>query len=199
MLAVNATELKVTDGDRVLTLASLVASESPKQHAMIEGGSTDPLSGVLTGQIEKLRNSVVQIISTESKFNWRKPWNAGRTSMVSGTGFFARINDHKFIITNAHVVKQSTSAVIRIPALGEETFEVEIFAICHDKDVALLRVAHGKARRQLARVLHKLKVELQVLALGNSDSMVQGSVTVAVGYPLGQANLKFSTGILSGR
>ena len=30
--------------------------------------------------------------------------------------------------------------------------QVEIFAVCHDKDVALLRVSHGKAREQLERV-----------------------------------------------
>jgi len=195
--AASAVELRVRDGDRVHAMASLLATPEP-QHALIEG-SSEPLAGVLTGQIEKLRNAVVQILSTESRFNWRRPWNAGRTSMVSGSGFFVSIKNHKFILTNAHVVKQSTSAVIRIPALGEETFEVEIFAVCHDKDVALLRVSHGKAREQLERVLHQKKVELTVLTLGNSDDMVQGSVTVAVGYPLGQANLKFSTGILSGR
>ncbi len=72
-----------------------------------------------------------------------------------------------------------------------------MFGVCYEKDVALLRLTRD-AHRALEEVRVRNGGSIQHLTLGDSDKFAQGSVALAVGFPLGQANLKFSTGILSG-
>lgn len=120
------------------------------------------------------------------------------------------------IATNAHVVEHSLSIRIAAPVVfGQETFETRVLAICHSKDVALLQLKPGQDLRTAIPAAEKATDEMlretagqetpgeenfsfSTLELGDSDVFVQGSKAVAVGYPLGQNNLKLSSGIVAG-
>lgn len=205
-----ATSLSIPDGDlkkdalKLLSLPIGRIGSEPGVRSLLDASSgsfVDPsASGVLTDQIDRIRHAVVQLIAQQETFNWLTPWLKGTSDgLVTGTGFFVDFQGTRFIITNGHVVKQASVVVMRIPALGEETIPLKVYAVCHDKDIALLTVDHEKGTEVLNHLLEQRKTKIETLKLGNSDHFRQGSVTIAVGYPLGQANLKFSTGILSGR
>lgn len=176
-----------TDGD----------SSSPPSTSYSEG-PRDVGTGMLTSDvIGRVRNAVVQVLTVKSDFNWLQPWASGQTSRKSGTGFFVTLDGESFIVTNAHVVEQGMSLSIRVPALGEEAFAVDPFAICHKRDLALLRIAPSAATR-FADMMKDSGRAVQHLEFADSDAFDQGTTTMAAGYPLGQANLKFSLGILAG-
>jgi len=154
-------------------------------------------SAVRQMDLKKIRNAVVQIVCAHSGFNWKAPWQAASEAEVLGTGFFVQIDGHSYILTNAHVVKEAIKVRVRVPDIGLDNFVADVFGICFEKDIALLRL-RAEDRINLQRIRERVGGSIQHLTLGDSDRFAQGSVAVAVGYPLGQANLKFSTGILSG-
>lgn len=138
------------------------------------------------------QNTVVQIFAQVGKFNWLEPYKVEAQFESRGTGFF--INDQGYIVTNAHVVNEAKTVWINIPALGRETIRVEVISFCPDRDLALLRITP----EDLERVRKKLG-QVPFLMLGDSDTAQRTNKVLVLGYPLGQQNMKSTTGVVSGR
>ena len=62
-----------------------------------------------------------------------------------GTGFFLKVDGHRIkeeglLLTNAHVVTNSPVVKIMTTYIEHQALPVTVVAICHDRDLALLKV-----------------------------------------------------------
>ena len=135
-------------------------------------------------EIRTFYNSVVRITVYSKSFDFENPQNMGNNTKSSGSGFF--INKDGYILTCSHVIEDATKVMINIPSIGQTEHEAEVFGFCPYFDIAMLRVKNFKNKSFLK--LHKANVEVS-----------PGSESYAIGFPLGQENLKITKGIISGQ
>lgn len=114
----------------------------------------------------------------------------------SGSGFFIKIGrEDGYILTNAHVVRNSKSIQIRSPLTSEENFKVEIVGLIKslEPDIALLRLPP----EELIRFKKLAGKKIPFLALGDSNSVRRGVEVKAIGYPMGMDEPNISGGEIS--
>lgn len=141
--------------------------------------------------LEKVEHAVVQIVAHAAYFNWRDPYRVRTQAEVLATGFFIDTEGHLF--TNAHVVDQAKLIEVHVPALGRIALRAHVVSFCPENDIALLKLQD----EDIERIRQHLG-QIDYLELGDSDAVVRTEPILALGYPLGQYNLKGSTGIVSG-
>ena len=129
-------------------------------------------------------SSVVRIIVYSKSYDFENPQNTGTNSKSSGSGFF--IDEKGHILTCSHVIEDATKVVVNIPSIGHTEYEADVLGFCPFFDVAMLKVKDFKNASFLK--LHK----------GNM-TVNPGSESYAIGFPLGQENLKITKGIVSGQ
>lgn len=129
--------------------------------------------------------SIVRIIATNPKFDWFMPFKIAEVRYATGSGFF--IDEHH-ILTCCHVVERASNIEIEIPLIGRRTIKAEVKCLCYYFDIALLYVKDYTS--QLFLPLSDKKEEEQIS---------QGDVVTALGFPLGQNNIKATRGIISGQ
>lgn len=97
-----------------------------------------------------------------------------------GTGFI--VDPSGIIVTNQHVVSDSTATYKVITSEGKE---YEIVEIVRDdsNDIAILKID---------------ATNLPALGLGDSDTLVVGQTVIAIGTPLGEYAGSVTTGVISG-
>lgn len=139
-----------------------------------------------------VKDTVLQIFAQKAADDLLKPYQTPTQYQATGSGFF--INEEGEIITNAHVVDQAKSVWIQIPALGKKQIDVEIIGVSPDRDLALL-----KLKDEGMQIIKQEIGSIKFLKLGNSDFVHSADEIMALGYPLGQQNLKSTTGVVSGR
>jgi len=143
--------------------------------------------------IQKLvKDTVVQIFSQVTEFNFLEPYKTPDQSEGVGSGFF--INDKGDIVTNYHVVAQATTVQIQIPSFGMDRFDAEVIGASPERDIALLKLTK-ESKEKISKTLKKIPF----LKLGDSDTILRSQEVLALGYPLGQLRLKSTLGIVSGR
>lgn len=135
---------------------------------------------------QALSQKTVKIISQKIEMDWNHPYKNLSTKKSIGSGFFIDLKGH--LITCSHVIENSKKIFIEVPFEGDTKFEVEVVGLCPDFDIALLKTK--KYQNQEYYELHNRK-EVYL--------MKPGEEVYAVGFPLGQDNLKFTKGIISGR
>ena len=153
---------------------------------------TSSKSNVWLNVQKKAKDTVVQIFTEVSMFNWLEPYKTPFQSKSFGTGFF--ISADGDIITNYHVVSQFSSLQIQLPSFGRKRFDVDIVGVCPDKDTALLRL-----KKDALKFIKDKLGKISYLEFGNSDAIVRTQEILALGYPLAQERLKSTLGVVSGR
>jgi S1-C subfamily serine protease len=133
--------------------------------------------------IKDISHKIVKIFPQEANINWSLPYQLEQPNVTMGTGFF--IDKNGYILTAAHVIAHAASVTIQIPAEGDKRFGAKICGFCPDLDLALLKV-EGYINKH-----HCL--------LAEGDIVVPGDRVYAIGFPLGQTNIKITEGIVSGR
>lgn len=100
------------------------------------------------------------------------------TTAASGSGFI--ISEDGYILTNYHVVEDSSS--ITVSLYDGSSYEAELVGYDESNDIAVLKVeADG----------------LTPVILGDSDNMNVGDMVVAIGNPLGELTFSLTTGVVS--
>jgi serine protease Do len=141
---------------------------------------------------DMVEDTVVQVFSHISAIDLLKPYTQPAQGSGAGSGFF--ISEDGYLITNAHVVDQAHSIWIQIPSLGKEILDVELIGVSPERDVALLKVTPESYEKIIA-----VLGSIPFLTLGDSNTVYRSDQVMALGYPLGQQNLKSTTGDVSGR
>ena len=104
----------------------------------------------------------------------------------TGTGFVLKVVDDKaYILTNHHVIEQSTS--VKVVFTNNKTEEVEVVGSDEYSDIAVLAVAKDKI--------------ISVAELGSSEDLKVGDTSFAVGAPLDSSAYAWTVtrGIISGK
>ena len=134
-----------------------------------------------------LSKKTVKIISQKITYDWIYPYKNKKPSQSIGSGFFI---DKEHIITCSHVIEDSKVVFIEIPFIGSDRIPVDVIGLCPDLDIALLKVRNNSYKNKDYYELHYNKKIYEI----NS-----GVDVFAIGFPLGQDNLKITKGIISGR
>ena len=128
--------------------------------------------------------SVVRIIAYNIGFDWSMPFQKDQHTESVGTGFFFDKEGH--ILTCSHCVEDATEVFVEIPTERNKQYSVVVKGICPFFDIAVLKIEGYKNKTYCK--------------LDNGKTTIKSGVeTIAVGYPLGQNNLKFTKGIISGQ
>ncbi|MEM9478952.1 MAG: trypsin-like peptidase domain-containing protein [Verrucomicrobiota bacterium] len=166
--AINAQELTKTNPTKPPVAASAAAVET----ALI---TDNPVLGSASRY-----EAIVRIENSSLVPDYRTPWNYGRDSAGSGTGFL--IGENKFL-TNAHVV--SDSRLVYIKKVGDaKPYRARILHIAHDCDLAMLELEDASAFDGVE--------PLQIGELPQLDSTVK-----VVGFPIGGERISVTSGVVS--
>lgn len=135
----------------------------------------------------KYRNSVIQIFANIANYNSSRPYRMPVDTTARGSGFI--IDTHGHVLTNAHVVMGSMSLLARIPKMGDVDLDIKLVNICPDKDLALLQFPEN-IQKKIGKIIP--------IQIGDDKQLQETEKVITMGYPLGQEQLKFTTGIISG-
>lgn len=105
-------------------------------------------------------------------------WGYQSTAAASGSGFI--LTSDGYILTNYHVIEDSTS--ITVTCYDNTTYEAEVIGYDGSNDIAVLKVdATG----------------LTPVILGDSSKLNVGDDVIAIGNPLGELTFSLTSGIVS--
>lgn len=127
-----------------------------------------------------IQKSVIQIKSTKTTPDFRKPWLYDKEYNSRGSGFY--IGDGR-ILTNAHVVTNARYVTVE-KHLSPKTIKAKILFVAHDSDLALMTVDDKS-----------FFDDLSPIPIG--DIPLHGSPVFTVGYPTGGSELSVTKGIVS--
>lgn len=174
-------------------LSSLVVA-SPAENAQIAARAPEQVKEKSWMDIfDQVKGSIVQIVVYKQAYDFIKPFRDGDFGESAGSGFVATAQGD--IFTNWHVARNGARIFIQHPLVWKERFEVEFVGASPQNDWAHLRVKSDELVRLNALLPDKA---LKPLALGNSDNLRIGTELMLLGYPLGQEELKYANGPVSG-
>lgn len=125
-------------------------------------------------------SAVVKVFATSQAPDFGCPWQSVSPSSGSGSGV---VIDENRLLTGAHVVANATFVQIQ-KSSSTHKFTAEIEAICHDSDLALIRVKDADFMKGI-----------QAAKLGDLPSL-RDRVSV-VGYPIGGEEVSITEGVVS--
>lgn len=150
------------------------------------GQSPSVVTNVPTGEItpsnhaSDIYKSIVRIEAAVQMPDYQTPWNAGRFSGGTGTGFL--IGKNRFL-TNAHVVSNSRRILITMHGSSRK-HAARVVHIAHDCDLALLEVEDFTPFETLPH--------LSIGPVPQLESQVR-----VIGYPVGGERISVTRGVVS--
>ena len=141
--------------------------------------------GLDSFDLEPFYKIVVKVITSKNVIDYRRPYHIKNSAESLGTGFFFDLQGH--ILTCAHVVSHASKVYIEVPHHGQHRYEVDVCGVCHEFDIAVIKVRD---------YTNDGFCSLQRPA---PDDVKAGDTTFALGFPMGQNNLKTTKGIISGQ
>ena len=154
-----------------------------------KGGHATTLDTKEREKIDKsYYESIVRVISHDTEFDYEYPFKIKGDSESSGTGFF--IDQQGHILTCSHVVEDASHVFVEIPTQGKKQYKAKILGVCPFFDLAVIKVLEYS---------NTAFCPLYEDESGDDDWVKSGDETYALGFPLGQDNLKVTKGIISGQ
>lgn len=145
---------------------------------------------------DRWKNSVLQLKVTRAIYNSTRPYLDPDDTLSFGTAFIIDI-ERGYIATNAHVVSDAITINGRVPKLGKRDLSIELISICKEKDLALCKIHHDDIKL-ITRSLNQDKINELNMKFGDNMELKETDEVMTIGYPLGQENIKYTTGIVSG-
>jgi S1-C subfamily serine protease len=137
---------------------------------------------------DSMYSNIVRIVAHTTDFDFELPFKINGTATFSGTGFF--INSNGDILTCAHVVSNASHVYIEIPSEGKQQYAATVLGVCPFFDLAVIHIEMYK---------NSTCCELEEPNPADINAVQSGDETYALGFPLGQDNLKVTKGIISGQ
>jgi serine protease Do len=147
-------------------------------------------------QGDKWKNSVLQLKVVKALYKASRPYGDPNDKTISGSAFIIDI-ERGHVITNAHVVSNAISIVGRVPKLGKRDISLELIGICKEKDLALCKIHHDDIKLMTRGMKSEECLTLN-MQFGDNMELKETDEVMTIGYPLGQENIKYTTGIVSG-
>lgn len=144
---------------------------------------------------EKIRSSVLRIKNTSRYVDVYQPQIQGDYYTSMGSGFIYDI-DRGVVVTNAHVVDCSLILKVFSPDLGDKPLDAKLQAYAPDLDVAVI-ILSAEAIKDIKTASKKTSAQLN-FNFADSFTLNEAEEVMTVGYPQGEQNVKFTTGIISG-
>ena len=132
---------------------------------------------------QSIENSIIKIYSTSKSFNYRMPWSTPELFPGTGSGFVIRLNSGLRIMTNAHVISNSTYIQVTRPDRAKK-YHADLEHVGHDCDLAILKVRD-----------EDFFADLEALSFGPLAKQRQEVDTL--GYPAGGDSLSITSGSIS--
>ena len=142
--------------------------------------------------IQRYKNSVMQLICVRGVYNPFRPQISPDDRKESGTGFIIDIQ-RGLVLTNAHVVSNAISIAGRLLFFGDQDLSLTLVSICREKDIALCKLDDDIRDKLLAQWSNDSNMKF-----GDNIALQETTPVMSIGFPLGQKNIKFTTGIVSG-
>jgi S1-C subfamily serine protease len=141
----------------------------------------------ISGVVEKVSPSVVSVVTTSKSqstnlFSWY--FGSGSEQEQSGAGTGVVISADGYVITNKHVIPESTTSVAVVMRDGTKYENVEVVGRDPLNDIAFLKIKDVK--------------DLTPAEFGDSSALKQGQKVVAIGNALGQYSNTVTAGIIGG-
>jgi S1-C subfamily serine protease len=163
-----------------LLASSILAGSASAQDAVPAEAPAAPIRSASQELLSQKYEAIVRIENSTVVPDYAVPWNAGRDSGGSGTGFL--ISENRFL-TNAHVV--SDSELIYIKKVGDpKPYRATIVNIAHDCDLALLQLDDPSAF-----------ADVKPLEFGSVPGL--DTVVKTIGYPIGGERISVTSGVVS--
>lgn len=145
------------------------------KQSIVNTGNNGSKKYSISDIVSACENSVVEI-STETVQR-----NAFMQQYVSeGAGSGVVISADGYIITNNHVIANSTKISVRLKS--GKSYEGKLIGTDEESDIAVVKIE---------------ATELKAATLGNSDKLVVGELSIVIGNPLGTLGGTVTDGIIS--
>ena len=141
-------------------------------------------------------NSVLSLYVTKAIYEADRPYRYPNDEAHEGSGFIIDIVKG-LVATNAHVVSDAISIVGRLPRTGKRDLSLEVLGISREKDLAVCKIS-SEDISLITQGMKKTDYHLLNLTFGDSMKVKAGDSVITLGYPLGQENIKITTGVISG-
>ncbi len=155
----------------------------PASHVVITPPPTANAASAQTGSelsaSEIYRNSVVSCVSITSSTT-SSYFNRPVKSSVSGSGFI--ISQDGYVLTNAHVIKDSDKDSILVTLYNSSSYPATVVGYDVDNDIAILKIN---------------VTGLTPVKFGSSSSLSVGDRVYTIGDPLGSLNYTMTGGLVS--
>ena len=140
---------------------------------------------------DKIQKSVGQVFVEEAEYDYTRPYRSPSGQKVRGSSFVvAHHNDEIYLLTNAHVVENALNITLRFIQTGKRDIHANLVSFCYFKDVALIKISREDSLELINTALP--------LTIADSVLVKQGSEVLVAGYPLGEENIQFAIGNISG-
>ncbi|MFT7171867.1 MAG: S1-C subfamily serine protease [Paracoccaceae bacterium] len=163
---------------RILPFLFSLTLVVPLSAQLIEPPIQKPLGAIAPAPT--IYDSVVKIEVATQVPDYRTPWNSGRFSGGTGTGFIIGPNQ---ILTNAHVVSDNRRLLVTRRGSSQKHV-ARVLHVAHDCDLALIELEDFKPFEGLPH--------LQIGGMPKLESRVS-----AIGYPVGGERLSVTQGVVS--
>jgi hypothetical protein len=134
--------------------------------------------------------SVCQIIAFSEPFDVDTPFVFSKPGSAKGTGFIVNVNNNLLIFTAAHVVHFAQDVVCVLAVGKADRRKLKIVHFIPDFDVAILTFVHQD---------DSIRNLIQPISLGDDTVLTLGEKIFAIGYPLGDQQLKVVPAHFNGR
>jgi S1-C subfamily serine protease len=132
-----------------------------------------------------VRDSVVKVFATYRAPSFERPWTKEAPEEFTGTGF---VIDGQRIITNAHVVEQSSQVFVQ-PPNSSDRLRAEVVAISQEIDLAVLQIRSETERAAFFSKHAPLTLMDKLPPIG--------STVQAIGFPIGGEQQSVTEGVVS--
>ena len=159
----------VDAGDSTTTTTTTVAPSSSPETALASDGTGKALT---VNQIytEDAPGVVYITAEQDAQTSPVNPFGQSQGGTATGSGFVIDNDGH--ILTNNHVVANSSNITVRVGGEDGQTFDADVVGTDPSTDIAVLKVNSGAD-------------QLQPLELGSSAGVKVGDPVVAIGNPFG--------------
>jgi S1-C subfamily serine protease len=138
---------------------------------------------------QKYENSVMQINTIHAVKSPLHPY-AGASEKFSAGSSFLIDKKRGIFATNAHVLNNFISITGAMPKFGKYKIPLELVSIVRDKDIALVRIE--------PKVAKEILKDSNEFELGDNLTISHAEEVLAIGFPLGERTIKYTSGIISG-